>query len=54
MDRKTMVYLKSAAVGAAVGGVAFCAVRSLTSKKRMRRKTVAKAMRVVGGIMDSL
>lgn len=54
MNRKTAIYLKSAAVGATVGGLAFCTARSLTSKKRMRRKAVAKAMRMVGSIMDSL
>lgn len=54
MNRQTAFYLKSAAVGAAVGGLAFVAVRSATSKKRIRRKAAAKAMRMVGSIMDAL
>lgn len=54
MSRKTESYIKSAAVGLVTGGLTFWAVRSLTSNKRMRRKAAAKAVRMVGSIMDSL
>lgn len=54
MTRRTENYLKSAAIGAAAGGLTFWAVRSLSGKKRMRRKAVAKAVKMVGSLMDSL
>ncbi len=54
MSIKTQSYIKSAAIGAAAGGLAFWAARSLTSSKRMRRKAAAKAVKVVGSLMDSL
>ncbi len=54
MSNKTQSYIKSAAIGAAAGGLAFWAARSLTSNKRMRRKTMAKAVKMVGSMMDSL
>lgn len=54
MSNKAQSYIKSAAIGAAAGGLAFWAARSLTSNKRMRRKTMAKAVKMVGSMMDSL
>ena len=54
MSNNTGRYLKSAAAGVVGGGLAFWAVRSLTSKRRLRRKTTAKAMKLIGNFMDSL
>ncbi len=54
MSVKTQSYIRSAAIGAAAGGLAFWAARSLTSSKRIRRKTMAKAVKMVGSLMDSL
>lgn len=54
MTRRTETYIKSAAIGAAAGGLAYFAMRSLTSGKRMRRKAAAKAVKMVGSLMDSL
>lgn len=54
MTREQERYIKSAAAGAVTGGLAFLAVRSLTSNRRLRRKTTAKAMKLLGNFMDSL
>ncbi len=54
MNRKTKSCITSATVGMVTGGLTFWAVRSLTDSKRMRRKAAAKAVKMVGNIMDSL
>ncbi|MGN0684259.1 MAG: hypothetical protein ACI4QY_00100 [Oscillospiraceae bacterium] len=54
MTRRTENYIKSAAIGAAAGSLTYIVMRSLTGRKRMRRKAAAKAVKMVGSLMDSL
>ncbi len=54
MTHEAKCYVKSAAAGAVTGGLAFLAVKRLTSSRRLRRKTAAKAAKLIGTFMDSL
>lgn len=54
MSRETQSYIKSAAAGVVTGGLAFLAVKSLTNNRRFRRKTAAKAFKVLGSFMDAI
>ena len=46
--------LKGAAAGVVTGGLAFLAVKTLTSNARARRRTAAKAMKLLGSFMDAM
>lgn len=54
MSKETQSYIKSAAAGVITGGLAFMAVKSLTNNRRFRRKTAAKAFKVLGSFMDAI
>ncbi len=54
MSKRTGNIVRNTAIGVVTGGLAFWAARSLTNSKRMRRKAVAKAVKTVGNLMDSL
>lgn len=54
MSVKTEKYIKGAAAGVITGGLAFWAVKSLSSNRRFKRKATAKALKVLGNFMDSL
>lgn len=53
MTKETTSVMKSAAAGIVTGGLAFMAVKTLTSSKRARRKTAAKTAKLIGNLMDS-
>ena len=53
MTREAQRYVKSAAAGVITGGLAFMAVKSLSSR-RFKRHTAAKAFKVLGSFMDSI
>lgn len=46
--------MKGAAAGIITGGLAFMAVKTLSSDRRFRRKTAAKAAKLIGSLMDSI
>ncbi len=54
MSRQTQSYIKSAAAGVITGGLAFMAVKTLTNNRRFRRKSAAKAIKLLGNFMDSI
>lgn len=54
MSRQQASVMKGAAAAVVTGGLAFLAVKSLSSNRRMKRKATAKAMKVLGNFMDSL
>ena len=54
MTRETQRYVKSAAAGIITGGLAFMAARSLSGRRRLKRRTAAKALKVLGSYMDSI
>lgn len=54
MSRQTSGILKGAAAGLAVGGATFAAVRFFSDNRRIRRKTAAKAAKMIGSFMDML
>ncbi|MBD5111267.1 MAG: hypothetical protein HDT42_01835 [Ruminococcaceae bacterium] len=54
MTRETQRYVKSAAAGVITGGLTFMAVKSLSGRRRMKRRTAAKALKVLGSFMDSI
>lgn len=54
VTRETSSVMKGAAAGVLTGGLAFWAVKSLSGSRRMRRKTAAKAVKVIGNFMDVL
>lgn len=54
MSRQTQSYIKSAAAGIITGGLAFMAVKSLTDNHRFKRKSAAKAFKVLGSFMDAI
>lgn len=53
MTRETSSLMKGAAAGVVTGGLAFMAVKSLSGSRRMRRKTAAKAAKLIGNLMDT-
>lgn len=54
MSKEAQSYIKSAAAGVITGGLAFMAVKSLTRSRRFRRKSTAKAFKVLGSFMDAI
>ena len=54
MTRETSSVVKGAAAGIVAGGLTFMAVKSLSGSRRMRRKTAAKAVKMVGSFMDMI
>ncbi len=54
MTREASSVMKGAAAGIVTGGLAFWAVKSFSGSRRMRRKTAAKAVKVIGSFMDAL
>lgn len=54
MSGKTKSCITSATVGIVTGGLTFWAVHSLTDSRHMRRKAAAKAVRMIGSLMNSL
>lgn len=54
MTRQTTGIIKGAAAGLAVGGATFVAVKYLTDSRRARRKTAAKAAKIIGSFMDMM
>ena len=46
--------MKGAAAGIAVGGLTFMAVKTFSGSRRARRKTAAKAVKVIGSFMDMI
>lgn len=54
MTREAQRYVKGAAAGVITGGLTFLAVKSLSGRKRMKRRTAAKALKVLGSFMDSI
>ena len=53
MSVKTASYVKGAAAGMIAGGLAFFAVKTLSSRHRHRRMTTAKAMKLIGTMMEA-
>ncbi|MDE7230970.1 MAG: hypothetical protein K2N56_10870 [Oscillospiraceae bacterium] len=54
MTRDTSSIFKGAAAGIITGGLTFMAVKSFSGNRRLRRKTAAKAVKVIGSFMDAL
>lgn len=54
MTRQAKSTLRSAAVGLVTGGLTFLAVNKLTCDHKVKRKTAAKAFKVLGNFMDSV
>ena len=54
MTKEMQSSLKGAAAGVITGGLAFLAVKTISSNAHSRRKAAAKAMKVIGSFMDSL
>ena len=54
MSRQTSSIIKSTAAGIAVGGATFAAVKYFSDNRRLRRKTAAKAAKLIGNFMDVL
>lgn len=54
MTRHAKSTLRSAAVGLVTGGLTFLAVNKLTCDHKVKRKTAAKAFKVLGNFMDSV
>lgn len=54
MSREIQSYIKSAAAGVITGGLAFMAVKSITNNRRFKRKSAAKAFKVLGSFMDAI
>ncbi len=53
MTRETSSIMKGAAAGIVTGGLAFMAVKTFSGNRRFRRKTAAKAAKLIGNMMDS-
>lgn len=53
MSRKTQCLLKSTAAGVIAGGLAFMAVKSVSSHRSFKRMTAAKAFKTIGSLMDA-
>lgn len=53
MSRKTESLIKSTAAGIIAGGLAFMAVKSISSHRSFRRMTAAKAFKTIGTLMDA-
>ncbi len=53
MSNRTSSYIKGAAAGMVAGGLTFIAVKTLTSKRSSRRLTTAKAMKLIGTMMEA-
>ena len=54
MSRQTSGIIKGAAAGIAVGGATFAAVKYFSDNRRFRRKTAAKAAKIIGTFMDMI
>ena len=54
MTRETSSVMKGAAAGIVAGGLTFMAVKTFTGNRRLRRKTAAKAVKVIGSFMDMI
>lgn len=54
MSRPSSGIIKGAAAGLAVGTATFAAVRYLSDNRRLRRKTAAKAAKIIGTFMDMM
>lgn len=54
MSRGVKCCIESAAAGLITGGITFFAVSRLNNNHRVRRKTAAKAFKVLGNFMDSM
>lgn len=54
VTRETSSVMKGAAAGIITGGLTFLAVKSFSGNRRLRRKTAAKAVKVIGSFMDTL
>lgn len=54
MSRQASSVIKSAAAGIAVGGATFAAVKYFSDNRRLRRKTAAKAAKLIGSFMDMM
>ncbi len=53
MSKKQSAMLKAGVAGVVAGGLAFVAVNSLCSRRSHRRMTTAKALKMVGTLMDA-
>lgn len=54
MTRKQETYLKAAVAGTVTGGLAFLTVKTLGSRRSLRRMTAAKAFKMIGTLMDAV
>lgn len=54
MTRGVKCCIESAAAGIITGGITFFAVSRLTNNHKVRRRTAAKAFKVLGNFMDAL
>ena len=54
MARQASGIIKGAAAGLAVGGATFAAVKYFSDNRRIRRKTAAKAAKLIGSFMDMM
>ncbi len=54
MSRETQSIIKATVAGTIAGGLAFAAVKTLTNNSKFKRKTTAKAFKMIGNFMDSL
>ncbi|MCH5207929.1 MAG: hypothetical protein J1F04_03505 [Oscillospiraceae bacterium] len=54
MSNRASGIIKGAAAGIAVGGATFAAVRYFSDNRRIRRKTAAKAAKIIGTFMDMM
>lgn len=53
MTHKQESIVKAGVAGIVAGGLAFVAVNSLCSRRRTKRMTAAKALKMVGTLMDA-
>lgn len=54
MARQASGIIKGAAAGLAVGGATFAVVKYFSDNRRIRRKTAAKAAKLIGSFMDMM
>lgn len=54
MSRQSQSYIKGAAAEVITGGLAFMAVKTLTSSRRSKRHSAAKALKIIGNFMDTM
>ncbi len=53
MSRQVESYVKSSAAGLIAGGLAFLAVRSLSRHHSFKKRSAAKALKMLGAMMDT-